>query len=177
MSTLSICATINRTGASFLMLRLIRTLFLWFFLILFFPLLTWSAHAGLLTLTWDANTEPHLTGYKVYYGAASRNYDFSIDVDNQATYSLDPPGDQTTYFAVTAYDNQGRKSDFSQEVFWTEDLPDPPPFLMSATHLIRPLLQARFSEVKSRAAGEREIVLYKWNFGDGSSADGLSEIN
>ncbi len=37
-------------------------------------------NAGQVTLAWDMNSEPNVTGYKIYYGTASRNYDWVIDV-------------------------------------------------------------------------------------------------
>ena len=74
-----------------------------------------------ITLAWDANSEPHLAGYRVYSGPASRDYNSHVDVGNQTSYSMETPF-QTTYFAVTAYDDNGQESDFSNEVVWDEDV-------------------------------------------------------
>ena len=40
------------------------------------------AKAAEITLAWDANAEPDLSGYKVYSGTASRSYTGSVDVGN-----------------------------------------------------------------------------------------------
>ena len=73
-----------------------------------------------VTLQWDANTEPDLKGYKIYYGTSSRNYTHSVDVGNVTTYQLtDLTEDQTYYIAVTAYDTDDNESGYSNEVIYT----------------------------------------------------------
>jgi hypothetical protein len=73
--------------------------------------------AGDLSLTWDANTEPDLDGYKLHYGQASRSYTQSVDVGDQTTYTLTGLEDGVTwYLAVTAYDLYDNESDYSNEV-------------------------------------------------------------
>jgi len=69
-------------------------------------------------LTWDANDEADLDGYKVYYGFGSRDYVFSEDVgDTTAVCLTDLWADTTYYFAATAYDTAGNESGYSNEVF------------------------------------------------------------
>lgn len=84
-----------------------------------------------LTLTWDANTEPDMSHYIVYWGKESRKYDWnSGNIGLVTIYSKEftPPYDAKTtyYFAVTAVDQTGLESDFSNEVFWTFDTRVPP---------------------------------------------------
>ena len=68
-------------------------------------------------LAWDANTEPDLSGYKLYYGTASGTYGTPINVGNVTTYTVTGLTDgQTYYFAVTAYDSVGNESGYSNEV-------------------------------------------------------------
>jgi hypothetical protein len=69
--------------------------------------------AASVTLAWNPVTES--TGYKVYYGSASRTYNAPIDVGNKTGYTIAnlPPG--TYFFAVTAYNDYG-ESGFSSEV-------------------------------------------------------------
>jgi hypothetical protein len=82
-------------------------------LLLFFA----PANAAHLDLAWDANTEPELAGYRVYYGTASREYVDFADVGNTTTYLLDGLLEGVTYYiAMTAYDVYGNESDFSDEV-------------------------------------------------------------
>jgi hypothetical protein len=69
------------------------------------------------TLTWYANTETDLAGYKIHVGTASGLYNSTVDVRNVTSYSLPNLTIGTTYyFAVTAYDTDGNESAFSNEV-------------------------------------------------------------
>ncbi len=69
-----------------------------------------------VSLAWNANTDPDLAGYKVYYGHSSRNYSKNIDVGNITAYTVSLPGNGTYYFAVTAYNTLGVESAFSNEI-------------------------------------------------------------
>jgi hypothetical protein len=75
------------------------------------------------TLTWDAPTTnadgtplTDLAGYKVYYGTTSGNYTEVIDAGNVTTYKVENLSPGTYYFTVTAYDNSGNESGYSNEV-------------------------------------------------------------
>lgn len=72
-----------------------------------------------VALAWDANTEPHLSGYKIHYGTASRSYTHTIDVGNTLEYVVTglTPG-KTYCFAATAYDSYQNQSDYSDEVVY-----------------------------------------------------------
>ncbi len=73
--------------------------------------------AGGVTLTWDANTEGDLAGYRVYVGSASGQYGPPIDVGNVTNYTVTNLSEgQTYFFALTAYDTSGNESGFSNEV-------------------------------------------------------------
>ncbi len=74
------------------------------------------AFGGAADLSWNANTEPDLSGYKVYYGASSGNYGTPISVGNTTSHSLTNLSDGTYFFAVTAIDTSGNESGFSNEV-------------------------------------------------------------
>lgn len=72
-------------------------------------------------LNWGANSEPDLSGYRVYYGTAPGEYAQSfgqgINVGKQTSYVVsDLASGQKYYFAVTAYDTSGNESDYSNEV-------------------------------------------------------------
>ncbi len=71
-----------------------------------------------VTFAWDANSEPILGGYRLYYGLAHRNYTSVIDVGNQTTFTVYGLADDMMYcFAVTAYDTTKTiESAFSNEV-------------------------------------------------------------
>ncbi len=78
-------------------------------------------------LTWSAPTEnvdgtplTDLAGYRIYYGTASRNYTDMTEITNPATtsHTLDlASGDY--YVAMTALDQQGNESAYSNEVLKT----------------------------------------------------------
>ncbi len=61
---------------------------------------------GSCLLTWHANLEADLSGYKIYYNtSAGYPYSDSIDVGNITSYSFIPPSQGTIYYiTVTAYD-------------------------------------------------------------------------
>jgi len=79
----------------------------------------WPAHASTTALAWDPVDADTLAGYKIYYGTQSRTYLTPIAIGTQTTYTF-PAGflqaGRTYYFAVTAYDNEGNESDYSNEV-------------------------------------------------------------
>ncbi|WDT74630.1 MAG: fibronectin type III domain-containing protein [Candidatus Manganitrophus sp.] len=85
----------------------------------FLLVLNWTtaAMAANASLSWDANTESDLAGYKVYFGTASRSYGAPVDVGNQTAYTVTGLSEgQTYYFAVTAYNDADSESAFSAEV-------------------------------------------------------------
>lgn len=70
-----------------------------------------------LTITWDANKEADLAGYKVYYGISSGNYHTNVDVGNQTSYKISGiENNKNHYIAVTAYDTSGNESEYSKEL-------------------------------------------------------------
>ena len=75
--------------------------------------------AAQITLSWDANSEPDLAGYRLHYGTTSRTYENTVDVGMQTNYAFTGLQEGVTYyFAATAYDIYGNESDYSQEVFY-----------------------------------------------------------
>ena len=104
---------IPRFHPGFILLSLFVCLF---FLICIGPGST-QGFAAQVTLAWDANTDPTVTGYKLYYGKASRTYGTPVDVGKVTQYTL--TGIQegiNCYFAVTAYDTNRNESAFSTEL-------------------------------------------------------------
>jgi fibronectin type 3 domain-containing protein len=77
-----------------------------------------AGNAG-ATVTWKANSDTDLAGYKVYQGTSSGTYTAPVVTLPKSTTSYAAAGLQTgtTYFfAVTAYDVAGNESTFSPEV-------------------------------------------------------------
>jgi hypothetical protein len=83
------------------------------------------ALAGSATVSWDANTESDLAGYKIYYGTSSRTgsdprictncgYSSVQDVGKVTSYTFNSlTNGSTYYFSVSAYDTSGNLSAFS----------------------------------------------------------------
>ena len=78
---------------------------------------TGTGHAAQVTLAWDSNTETDIAGYKVYYGTASQDYDWVLDVGKVTTFTMTGLSDGLTYyFAATAYNTSHVESTKSSEV-------------------------------------------------------------
>jgi hypothetical protein len=95
-----------------------------------------------VTLAWDANTEPDLDGYKVYYktgssgpsynGAGASEGNSPIDLGDVTQVTLHGLSDsQTYYFVVTAYDNEvpSLESGYSNEVQASSSADTTPPVI------------------------------------------------
>lgn len=108
-----------------------------FILVIFILFLISIAYAGTATVSWDANTEPDLAGYKIYFGLSSGSYGSQIQVGNiiNSRMSVRVNGlelGREYFFVVTAIDFSGNESGFSNEVNIiladsTEDPPEDPP--------------------------------------------------
>lgn len=73
-----------------------------------------------VTLSWDANPEPDIAGYRVYYRTAVGDSSEVVDVGNTTTFTVPSLGDGITYlFSVTAYNNASLESQPSAEVSYT----------------------------------------------------------
>jgi hypothetical protein len=72
--------------------------------------------AGSATISWKANTESDLSGYRIYYGTASRSYGPPVAAGKVTQYTLANLTDgKTYYFGVTALDFSGNESGYSAE--------------------------------------------------------------
>jgi hypothetical protein len=76
-----------------------------------------SALAAQITLGWDADNDPAVAGYILYYGSASGQYEGAIDVGLQSSFTLtDLEDGKAYYFAITAYEMDGHESELSGEI-------------------------------------------------------------
>jgi len=118
---------------------------LWFFAIALPLCFVTQGYAKDVTLGWDANTEPDLAGYKVYYKTGSSGEPYngtgadqgpsprtlpvgSLGDPNNPAYTLTGLDDnESYYFVVTAYDDEGFESDYSNEVPGTTPMNDTTP--------------------------------------------------
>jgi hypothetical protein len=92
------------------------------------------ASARTETIRWMHNDLSSVAGFVIYYGFSSGNYTNFIDVpplqpDAQGNFSFDigVPDDATIYLAVTAYDDAGLESDYSNEGTLSPAPPEPTP--------------------------------------------------
>ena len=70
-----------------------------------------------ITLAWDFNSEPDVAGYKLYLGNSSHNYTLVVDLGMTDQYTIRDLIEGTVYFfALTAYNQNGLESGFSNEV-------------------------------------------------------------
>jgi hypothetical protein len=80
-----------------------------------------SAAAFQLTLAWDSNVDEDLAGYIVYYGTASHDYKWNVDIGEETSVTISGLDDRKNYyFAVTAYDEEGNESAYSEEIAYPD---------------------------------------------------------
>jgi hypothetical protein len=87
-------------------------------------------HAAQVTLAWDPNPEPTVSGYRVYYGTSSYYYSSVIDVGNRTDCTITGLLSGVTYvISATAYSSRGDESNFSDAIAYTVpgDSPTPSP--------------------------------------------------
>jgi hypothetical protein len=76
-----------------------------------FPTLHASISVGSVTLAWDANDEPDVAGYRIYYGQPEGSFDQSVDVGNVTTASIENLMEGRVYsFHATCYNSAGLES-------------------------------------------------------------------
>jgi hypothetical protein len=75
------------------------------------------AFAAQIRVAWDANTEPDLAGYRVYWGAASGSYGTPQSAGLNTAHTITGLTAGLTYYvAVKAFDSSNNESGFSNEV-------------------------------------------------------------
>ena len=104
---------------SFLSKIIIHLIFLTVFMVT-------NLHAGNVTITWDANTESDLAGYKIYQRILP-SLDYGLPIYNGFPQNPASPlitisnilEGRTYGFIVTAYDTSGNESPPSPEILFT----------------------------------------------------------
>lgn len=74
---------------------------------------------GPTQISWNANTESDLAGYKLYIGRATGTYTqpgSPIDVGLVTTYTYTVDSAGSWFFALTAYNSAALESSFSSEL-------------------------------------------------------------
>lgn len=86
-----------------------------------------AAATGKVRVSWAANPEADVAGYRVHLGTATRTYTQVLDVGKTTQAELDGLLVGDTYMVnVTAYSNAGLESHFGQEVVFTLEPPPVP---------------------------------------------------
>jgi hypothetical protein len=79
--------------------------------------LSYTPVGAAIYLTWAANSETDLAGYKVYFGNEFNQFTRSVDVKDVNNYNLmNLTSDIPYYIAVTAYDTAGNESPLSEDL-------------------------------------------------------------
>jgi hypothetical protein len=87
-----------------------------------------SLIAASVEVSWTANAESDLAGYKVYYGTQSGTYTSTLNAGKVTTASIDNlETGKTYYIAMSAYDTFANESEKSAEVTITIPVPDTTP--------------------------------------------------
>jgi hypothetical protein len=96
----------------------------WFGGMLLLMFLNTPTEAGQsISLAWNPSADANVTGYFVYYGAASQTYTNKLNAANLTSATITGLVEGTTYFfAVTAHDALGMESLPSNEVAYTVPL-------------------------------------------------------
>ena len=72
-----------------------------------------------VSLQWTANPDSSVVGYNLYIGGASRSYTNVLNMGSATNTLVGGLTEGKTYFfAVTAYDDQGDESDYSDETVY-----------------------------------------------------------
>jgi len=100
------------------LLAFTQPIFIIVLILLSFVVLNQNAHGASVTLAWDPNSPAeNIVGYRLYYGTESRNYSFMIDTTDETLKRISGlEKGQNYYFAVTALNNEGQESNFSEEI-------------------------------------------------------------
>lgn len=95
-------------------------------------LVLWSSTAWAATLTWTANSEPDLAGYRVYQCSlqpctkSSGNASLLITLGTGTSFNIGTPA-VTQYYFITAYDLANNESSTSNRATFTPAGASPPP--------------------------------------------------
>lgn len=126
-----------------------------------------------VTLEWDPVSHPDLAGYKIHQGNSSLNYDFPIDVGNWTSCTIaDLLEGEIYYFAVTAYDNYGNESDYSNEVSYSP-FNSPPKVSFSPDPISGEAPLDVIFDARGCSDPDGNVTSYRWDFGDGETSTDL----
>ena len=142
------------------------------FLLCLFPATV--AHGLDLSFAWDANTEPDLAGYRLFYRQKGQNYDYNSPAwqGTDTTCTINGLDDNTSYYFVArAYDIDGNESADSNEVY-REGNSDPVTLTglsISGDDAVNENSSANYTATAAFSDGSTQTVTYSASWGQDSS--------
>jgi hypothetical protein len=95
-------------------MRILQSIFV--MIVTYTTLLPTLGFGASLQVTWNANTETDLAGYKVYYSTNSKSYGQPIDIGTATSYQINNVQNGIYYYvSLAAYDTSGNESAKSAE--------------------------------------------------------------
>jgi len=77
-----------------------------------------------VTVSWEASSDPQVTGYQIWYGTEPGNYSTSMALGSSTSATITGlSAGVTYYFVITAYDAAGAESSPSSEVSFVPGTP------------------------------------------------------
>jgi hypothetical protein len=131
------------------------------------------AHSAQVTLAWDSNKEPNVSGYMIYYGKVSRNYTHIVDPGNDTQHTIADLDDGARYyFAVTALNEDGFESDYSEELAWSSGSINHSPATPSAPEgPSSGYPQSGYAFSTTTTDPDGDTLKYRFDWGDGTFSD------
>ena len=150
--------------------------------------------AATVTVAWDSNAETDVIGYKFHYGTVSKNYQHTVDVQNNTSCSISGLTEGTTYyFAATAYNDKNIESSYSEELVYTIPMSNSLAFEIGDIELRQNWVRVNFTEsfvdpivvakpislngaapalirIRNIDAGGFDIRIQEWEYQDGIHA-------
>ncbi len=122
--------------------------------------------ATVVRLSWSANTEPDLAGYRLLYGTASGRYDRTVDVGKATSTVLEGlTPDTSYYFVLKAYDFSGNTSPASAEVSGR------PTVVAGALPTVSTALETSTASIYVMQSGQHNVRVDGTNFQGGAAVE------
>jgi len=125
------------------------------------------ASAGtLIKLSWSANSEADLAGYRLQYGTAAGTYTQTIDVGKITSYQIQNlDATKTWYFVLRAFDYSGNVSQPSAEVSGK------PQVIAGSAPTVASALELSSNSIYIMQSGRHDIQVTGTNFQSGAAID------
>ncbi|MDZ7690341.1 MAG: hypothetical protein U5K69_04195 [Balneolaceae bacterium] len=134
-----------------------------------------NAEGSSISLSWSANNESDLAGYKLFRGTQSNPTELLADVGNVTAYQdEDVSSGQTYYYRLKAYDTEGNSSDYSAEV---NARISSNPITLSLPELTIDESETAFVEVQTSDLSGRGVYSYDFTLSYDPAIIEISSVN